>query len=313
MKNAITDVPGVRVGQLTVADGEIQTGVTVVLPYGPSVRHRKLFLGAFGGGRGGSFSGIEVTEDFGTFSSPIVLCNATTVGAAYDALITLGFRRDPELPTDDAWPPVVIGIDDGYLNDLRQRRVGHDDVIKAIEGASEAAAPCGSVGIGRGLVALGAKGGVGGGASLARIGGAEYVVGALIAANGGAAVDPTKGSVRSASPGFVAIAATDAPLFPEDLRALAEAALRGLDAGTPMSGADARLALAFSTANVIDGSTAAPASRLYEGHRVGEEGRAALCEAAARAAREGLRRALLEATAVTGKKGRTAAPHPRQP
>ncbi len=296
-RSAITDVPGVQVAHLTVAEGEVQTGVTVVLPYPPAVRHRKLFLGASGGGEGQGWTGLEVAEDFGTFSSPIVLCNATTVGAAYDALITRGYRRDPELPADDGWPPLVIGIDDGHLNDLRRRRVGHDEVLRALEAASDAAPARGSVGIGRGLVAFGGKGGVGDAAQATRIGASEAVVGVLLVANGGGARE----GARAQAPGFVAIVATDAPLWPEELRALAERAVGGL------AGADARLGLAFSTGNPIDGSGEAPAGKRHQARRVGEEGLAALIEATEAASRAALGRALTEARPVTGRKGRTVA------
>jgi D-aminopeptidase len=303
-RSSITDVPGVQVGHLTVAEGEVQTGVTVVLPQPPEVRHRKLFLGAFGDH---AWTGLEVAEDFGTFASPIVLCNATAVGAAYDAMITRGYRRDPELPIDDGWPPVVIGLDDGYLNDLRRRRVGHDEVLGAIEAARGGVPARGSVGIGRGLVAFGGKGGVGDFSLSARVGASEHVVGVLVAANGGGARE----AARSVAPGFVVIVATDAPLWPEELRSLAEGATRGFD-GARMRGADAHLALAFSTGNPIDGSLEAPPSRRHETRRVGDEGLAILIEAAASASRAALGRALSEANAVTGRKGRTLAPLPSE-
>ena len=126
---SITDVPGVHLGHLTLGEGEIQTGVTAILPYPLSVRNRKLFLGSFASGGWNEWTGLHVAQDFGTFSSPIVLCNATTAGLAYDALISFGHQRESGLPIDNAWPPIVIGIDDGYLNDLRQRRITHDQIL----------------------------------------------------------------------------------------------------------------------------------------------------------------------------------------
>jgi len=323
LKRSLTDVPGVHVGHLTVAEGEVQTGVTAVLPYPPWVRHRKLFLGGAAAGGGNEWTGLHVAQDFGTFSSPIVLCNATTVGIAYDALITLGHRRDPELPTDDAWPPLVLGLDDGHLNDLRRRRVGHDDVLRAIEQASDGPAPCGSVGVGRGLCALDAKGGVGDSARVVRLPGGEHTLGVLVAANGGAlagappsvpagarAPRATSGhapAARSVTPGVVAVIATDAPLLPTQLRDVAGAALRGLGLVAPPLGVEPRIALAFSTANPIDESLKAP-FRLYPARHVGEAALGSLLEAAAEVAGAALRRALTDATAVTGRLGRSAAP-----
>jgi D-aminopeptidase len=308
LRSAITDVPGVQVGHFTVAEGEVQSGITAVLPCPPSVRHRKLFLGAFASGEERAWTGAQVSEDFGTLASPIVLCNATSVGVTYDALITRGSRRDPTLPVDDGWPPVVIGIDDGYLNDLRRRRIGHDDVLRAVEGASDAVPARGSVGIGRGLVAFGGKGGVGDASGAARVGAAEHVVGVLVAANGGAPADGSTPGVRAISPGFVVIVATDAPLWPGDLRAIAESATSGLGAATASGVAESRLALAFSTGNAMEDSTTAPPERLYDTRRVGEEGLAMLVDVAARTARMALRRALEGATVVAGRKGRAVAP-----
>lgn len=310
LRNSITDVSGVEVAHLTVAEGDVQTGVTVVLPCPPSVRHRKFSFGAYAAGGALAWTGVEVAEDFGTSASPIVLCNATSVGAAYDALITRGHKRDPELPVDDGWPPVVVGIDDGYLNDLRRRRVKHDDVLAACEAARGDAPACGSVGVGRGLVALGYKGGVGDASAAARLGADAFVVGVLLAANGGAPRGAS--AVRAVSPGFVAIVATDAPLFPAELRWLGEAALRGVDAAVTIGGEEGRLALAFSVANAIDGSLTAPPGRLYEARRLGDDGLGLLFDAASRAARAALGKALGEATAVTGRKGRTVEKAPAE-
>ncbi|HZF48476.1 MAG TPA: P1 family peptidase [Polyangiaceae bacterium] len=306
-KRSITDVPGVHVGHVTLAEGEVQTGVTAVLPYPQSVRHRKLFLGGAADGGGSAFTGDHVAADFGTFSSPIVLCNATAVGIAYDALITLGHRRDPELPVDDAWPPIVIGLDDGYLNDLRRRRTSHDDVLRAVAQAEGAPPPCGSVGIGRGLCALGGKGGVGDSALEVKIAGATYLLGALVAANGGAPPGGGEPEARAAAPAMVVVLATDAPLFPGQLREVSEAALRGLFVAAPTSGVEARIALSFSTANPIDNSLENDV-QLFPARRLGEAGLGALLDSAGVVARAALRRALAEAAAVRGRKDRTAAP-----
>jgi len=69
MKNSITDVPGIQVGHFTLSDGDIQTGVTAILPYPLSVRNRKLFIGSFASGNWNEWTGLHVAQDFGTFSS----------------------------------------------------------------------------------------------------------------------------------------------------------------------------------------------------------------------------------------------------
>ncbi len=308
MKNSITDVPGVHAGHFTLADGEIQTGCSVVLPYPLSVRNRKLFVGSFASGNWNEWTGLHVAQDFGTFSSPIVLCNATTVGIAYDALISFGHEREQDLPIDNAWPPIVISLDDGYLNDLRQRRVTHDDVLNMIKQAGDSAMICGSVGIGRGLCALGAKGGVGDAARVIKIGEKEYAFGVLIAVNGGATT-PGENARQAVSntPSVVAIIATDFPMLPEQLRQLAEAALRGLDGIVQWNEGTQQLALAFSTSDTIDGAFERR-FQLFKERLPAPESLHEVLAMAGECSRAAVRRALKNAEAVVGRKGRRATP-----
>jgi D-aminopeptidase len=308
MKNSITDVPGVQAGHFTLSDGDIQTGVTVILPYPLSVRDRKLFIGSFASGNWNEWTGLHVGQDFGAFSSPIVLCNATTTGIAYDALISFGHSRHQDLPIDNAWPPIVIGIDDGYLNDLRQRRITHDDVLQAIEQASDHAMACGSVGIGRGLCAFGGRGGVGDSSCTVTVAEKEYVIGLLIAANGGTPFrDKDSPQPASVTPSFVAVIATDLPLLPEQLRQLAEVALRGLDGIVQFEDGAQRLALAFSTSNTID-EAFADRFQLFKEKMWAQEHLSGIFSAAAPCCRAALRRALENAETVMGRRGRQAAP-----
>ncbi len=306
MKNSITDVPGVQAGHVTIAEGDIQTGVTAILPYPLSVRNRKLFIGSFASGNWNEWTGLHVAQDFGTFSSPIVLCNATTVGIAYDALISFGHEREQDLPIDNAWPPIVIGLDDGYLNDLRQRRVTHDGVLQAIKQANDSAVVCGSIGIGRGLCALGAKGGVGDASRSVKIGEQEYSLGVLIAANGGT-LDLKPSPIASVTPSLVVIVATDIPLMPEHLRQLAEATLRGLDAAVHFDDGTQQLALAFSTSNTIDGAFERR-FQLFKARMPSMERLMEIGSTAGACSRAALRRALEKAEAVIGRKGREVTP-----
>lgn len=304
MKNSITDVAGVHAGHFTLADGEVQTGVTVILPYPLSVRHRKLSIGSFASGNWNEWTGLHVAQDFGTFSSPIVLCNATTIGIAYDALISFGHEREADLPIDNAWPPIVIGLDDGYLNDLRQRHVTHDDVLHTIKQASDGAVACGSVGIGRGLCALNAKGGVGDASRVVKIGEQEYVLGVLIAANAGAqALAENSRQAVSLVPSLIAIVATDVPMLPEQLRQLAEAALRGLDSVVHFDDGTQQLALAFSTSNTIDGAFA-ERFQLFKQRLPSPKRLNSVFGAAGACCRAALYHALEEAEPVFGRKNR---------
>ena len=304
MKNSISDVSGVSVGHLAIDAGDVQTGVTVIVPYPLSVRDRKLFIGSLAGGNWQSWTGRQVAADFGTFSSPIVLCNSTTMGIAYDALISYGHQRAEDLPIDNAWPPLVIGIDDGYLNDLRQRTIGHDAILDLIKSADDKPMACGSVGIGRGLCALGGKGGVGDASRIIKMGDEEAVVGVLVAANGGHLLDDKNAnSPRSLAPSTVLIIATSAPLLPEGLSALAEACMRSLDELIECDAEDKQLALAFSTSNTIDHSFEEefhlkPVRQYFHDH-LNE-----ILNSGAEATRAAFLRALTDASAVSGRKGR---------
>ena len=312
MKNSITDVPGIQVGHFTLAAGDTQTGVTAILPYPLSVRNRKLFIGGFASGNWNEWTGLQVAQDFGTFSSPIVLCNSTAVGIAYDALISFGHERDEGLPIDNAWPPLVIGLDDGYLNDLRQRRLTHDQVLQVIKQANANAVACGSVGIGRGLCALGAKGGLGDASLVIKIDAKEYTLGVLIAANGGTTKTAKNlPQAISLTPSLVAVVATDFPLLPEQLRRLAEAALRGLEGSIDWNDGTQQLALAFSTSNTIDGAFE-KRSQLFKERLPNSALLNQLLKRAGECSRAALRRALEQQERVTGRKGRSVAPLPER-
>jgi D-aminopeptidase len=307
-QNSITDVQGVHLGHFTLADGDIQTGVTVILPYSLAVRNRKLFIGNYAGGGWNEWTGLHVAQDFGTFSSPIVMCNATTVGIAYDALISFGHQREKDLPIDNAWPPVVIGIDDGYLNDLRQRRLTHEDVLRTIHAAKNQPGGNGCVGIGRGLCAFGGKGGVGEASRLVHLNGTNFAIGVFVAATGGDSFNPNAGAVvKNVTASFVMVLATYAPLLPEQLRRLAEAGLRGLDNFGLAASADQQLALAFSTGNTIDNAFD-DAFQLFKAKRSSDDLLPSLCAAAAEASRDALVNALRAATTVTGRRGHSASP-----
>ena len=307
-KNSITDVAEVHIGHFTLAEGDLQTGVTAVLPYPLAVRDRKLFIGAYASGGGHEWTGMHVAQDFGTFSAPIVLCNATTVGIAYDALISFGHQREADLPIDNAWPPIVIGLDDGYLNDLRERRITHDDVLHTIASAKNQPGGNGNVGIGRGLCAFAGKGGVGEASRIANVNGADFTIGALVAANGGEPSKPNASAIaRNANPGFIIVLATDAPLLPEQLRRLDEAGMRGLDEFGLIETSSRQLALAFSTGNTIDRAFE-DSFQIFKARRFSDDMLAPLFAAAAAASTAALINGLQAATTVKGRKGRSAHP-----
>lgn len=231
-RDSIADVRGVRVGHVDIEVEDAQIGLSVVEPYPLSEEKRRLYTGRWSLDGGGSTSGLGVAEDFGTLSAPIAVVPGPAFGRAYEALIHQSIRRDRGLSTDAGWPPFVIGMDDGVWNDARRvyESVGQRDIDQALSDASEAFLE-GSVGIGRSLRAFGLRGGVG---SASRRVGPQHV-GAFVAVNGGIPGDlrvngqavRIPGSIASGPQEFVAVLATDAPLLPFQLRALAQRAALG--------------------------------------------------------------------------------------
>lgn len=243
--NAITDVPGVRVGHADViastgTASNLATGITAIIPYDRTPR--RFFAGRYALDGGDGFTGLAVTEDFGALSTPIVLAPAAAVGKVYDGLIRYGLGLAAHLPEDAGWPPVVIGVDDSGVNDpvVVHASVAQDHLDSALETARGGEVEEGAVGVGAGLVSFGVRGGVGTASRSLQVDGRQCHAGVLVAANGGEparlSVDgvPVSGqlSVTAAAPGVprtaVAVVATDAPCDPRQLDRLAGRAALGL-------------------------------------------------------------------------------------
>ncbi|HKA37374.1 MAG TPA: P1 family peptidase, partial [Thermoanaerobaculia bacterium] len=186
--NAITDVPGVRVGHRTILEGDsIRTGVTAVLPHGGNLFQKKVPAAVYVGNGFGKAAGFLQVRELGNIESPIVLTNTLAVATAVEAVVgwTLSQPGNEQVRSVNA---VVGETNDGFLNDIRGRRVAGKDVLAAIEAAaSSSPGPVaeGSVGAGTGTSALGWKGGIGTSSRVLpeKLGG--YAVGALVQSNFG--------------------------------------------------------------------------------------------------------------------------------
>ena len=159
--NAITDVTDVCVGHVTVSDGDVNTGITVVMPHEKNAGRAHYFYGSHILGCRSEMTGIQVLEDFGLMSSPVFLTNVMAIGRVYNGGITFGYGRGKGLPTNGGWPPIVAGIDDRYLNDLRRRSISDKHALDAIASASGENSEEGNVGASVGAMAFGFKGGIG--------------------------------------------------------------------------------------------------------------------------------------------------------
>ena len=306
--NAIVDVPGVGVGHVRIGEKDLCTGITVVAPYPAPVDKRRLFVGYHALDEGNSMTGLGVGEDFGIFSSPIVLAPAPAVGRIYDALIQYGLGRDPGLSTYAGWPPMVIGVDDTWWNPAADthRVVGEEHLERAFRETGGVPVAEGNAGIGCGLCAFGFKGGVGTSSRVVKAGEGIYSMGALVAANGGAAeglcVDRYPLALHlqvdevlpAPSQGFVAVLATDAPLIPGQLDRLAGRAVFGMvRVGLADFFTREGVALAFSTTGIVEETESEESVESVR--MVGEETMADLFAAAAEACEEAVLNALIAA------------------
>ena len=159
--NAITDVAGVKVGQVTLIEGtNVRTGVTAILPHGGNVYQDKVPAGFSVGNAYGKFMGSTQIKELGEIETPIVLTNTLNVPEAAAGIIewTLKQPGNEEVRSVNA---VVGETNDGTLNDIRARRVRPADALAAIEAAREGPVQEGAVGAGTGTIAFSWKGGIG--------------------------------------------------------------------------------------------------------------------------------------------------------
>lgn len=266
-KNLITDVPGVKVGHVTLSDGAMQTGVTAVIP-GPGSAFRDKFPAAVHVINGfGKSAGLIQVEELGTLETPVVLTNTLSVAAGLNGILTYMLPDHPEIGTTTGTiNPVVMECNDSYLNDIRGRHVKEEHVLSALENASEVFEE-GAVGAGRGMKCYGWKGGIGSASRIVEIGGNDYTVGALLLTNFGKKKDLTVCGVHVGEAGIVEkdgtdtaderdtgscimLIATDMPLTSRQLKRCARRAQSGLArTGAQISGGSGEIVFAFSTAN----------------------------------------------------------------
>ncbi|MGH2625512.1 MAG: P1 family peptidase, partial [Anaerolineales bacterium] len=183
--NAITDVPGVRVGHRTLIHDTprvVRTGVTVIVPREENIWQNHAFAGFHSFNGAGEMTGMHWVEEAGLLGSPIALTNTHQVGMVRDALVGYAQARGY---TEYSSLPVVGETYDGRLNDLDAFSLTAEDVVAALEEARDGPVPEGNAGGGTGMICHDFKGGIGTASRVVEAGGAEYVVGALVQANHG--------------------------------------------------------------------------------------------------------------------------------
>ncbi|MEU0497870.1 P1 family peptidase [Mycobacterium sp. NPDC006124] len=281
--NAITDVPGVEVGQVTLVEGDgplrvgsgpVRTGVTAILPRGRDGVGRPCAAGWHSLNGNGEMTGTTWIEESGSFNLPVVLSNTHAVGACHTGVVSWVNRVRPHLARQ--WLLPVCGETwDGYLNDINGGHVRPEHVEQALDSATTGPVPEGSVGGGTGMNCYEFKGGNGTASRLVDYGSREFVVGAFVQANFGARHELTVAGRHvgpllevenpmdsgwfaadlgvKAPPGagsVIVVVATDAPLLPGQCKALARRVPLGLArTGTTGSHFSGDIFLAFSTAD----------------------------------------------------------------
>jgi D-aminopeptidase len=263
--NAITDVPGVRVGHTTVIEGDdVRTGVTVVVPHDGNVCSDPVYAAHHRLNGNGEMTGLPWLEEVGLLHSPVGITNTHSVGVVRDALVELEVA---ELPAGvEAWAlPVVAETWDGTLNDVNGFHVTAEHAKQAYRAAEVGPVAEGSVGGGTGMICHEFKGGIGTASRRAD----DWTVGVLVQANYGRrsrftvngvpvgleiGYDVVPGTPDDAPPpgsgSIIGIVATDAPLLPLQCRRLAQRASLGVARmGGVGENSSGDLFLAFATGN----------------------------------------------------------------
>ncbi len=265
--NAITDVPGVGVGHMTLIEGDaVRTGVTVIRPHGGNLFQDKVPAGLAVGNGFGKFAGATQVAELGEIEPPLVLTNTLSVAEAIAGAVewTLAQPGNEQVLSVNA---VVGETNDGFLNDIRGRHITKQHVLDAIAAAQGGPVAEGCVGAGTGTQAFGWKGGIGTSSRKLPEGLGGYVIGVLVQTNyggvlaiGGAPVGRAlgryylKGKIddHGGDGSVVIVIATDAPLSDRNLNRVARRAFLGIaHTGSSMANGSGDYAVAVSTADAV--------------------------------------------------------------
>lgn len=263
-KNLITDVPGVKVGQVTLENSEkdIHTGVTAIFPHRGNLFREKVMAGVAVINGFGKSTGLVQVEEMGTLEAPILMTNTLSIGTALNASIKFMLRDNEDIGVSTSTVNcVVTECNDGTLNDIRGLHVKEEHVFTALACAGEDFEE-GAVGSGTGMRCLGVKGGIGSASRILPYDNRDYTIGCLLMSNFGAAgnlkIDgksivtrreygelKDKGSV-------VIVLGTDLPLNERQLKRTAKRAVAGLvRVGSYLGNGSGDIAIAFSNGNLV--------------------------------------------------------------
>ncbi|MDO8501327.1 MAG: P1 family peptidase [Gemmatimonadaceae bacterium] len=316
--NAITDVSGVLVGQVTVIEGDsVRTGITAVRPHAGNLFLERVPAAIVVGNGFGKLLGSTQVNELGELETPVLLTCTLCVWKAGDAMVEWMLGQDG-MQNVRSINPVVGETNDGYeLNiAIRSRPITAAHVRQALESARSGPVEEGSVGAGTGTRLFEWKGGIGTSSRHvpASLGG--WTVGVLVQTNFGgvlqvmgAPVGREMGShkfaraLREKGDGSIMIVvATDAPLSDRNLERLASRALMGLArTGSVAGNGSGDYVIAFSTAAGVRRKR--DAARLTTTEIGNTEELSGLYEAVIESTEEAIYNSLFRATTVSGKGG----------
>jgi D-aminopeptidase len=322
--NAITDVPGVKVGYATVIQDRphiARTGVTAVWPRGPEIWTDYVFAGTFSFNGNGEMTGLPWLAEQGLLGAPIGITNTYQVGIVRDAITAIAVRDGA---SQAFHLPVVAETYDGWLSDIQSYTLTQEHAFAAFDSAVGGCAIAeGNVGGGTGTICHEFKGGTGTSSRTVLENGERYTVGALVQANYGARellrvdgvpvgreigpdVVPAHWSGRTVAPprtegSIIVVLATDAPLIPLQCQRLARRATTGLSwVGGIGANGSGDIFIAFSTGNHIGQK-----DKISNVRMLAPDAMTSLFQAAAEATEEAILNALCMAETMSGRNGRT--------
>ncbi len=322
--NAITDVAGVKVGQVTVHEGDsVRTGVTAILPHGDNPFHSRVPAAMHVGNGFGKLLGVTQVRELGEIETPILLTCTLCVWKAADAMVEWMLGQ-PGMAGVGSINPVVGETNDGALNAIRSRPIRPEHVRRALEGARGGPVEEGAVGAGAGTVAFGWKGGIGTSSRVLPQSLGGYTLGVLVQSNFGGVLQVMGapigkelgqyafrgGTDEAAGDGSIMmVVATDAPLSDRNLERVAARAIMGLSrTGSSASNGSGDYVIAFSTAASVRRALAPPGGGPTPPRRVVEEltndAMSALFQAAVEATEEAIYNSMFTAVTVSAR-GRT--------
>jgi D-aminopeptidase len=303
--NAITDVAGVRVGQVTVNEGDsVRTGITAILPHGGNIFRERVPAAIYAANGFGKLLGVTQVRELGELETPILLTCTLCVWKAADAMVDVLLAQQ-DMQDVGSINPVVGETNDGLLNDIRNRPIRYEHVVEALSSASTGPVEEGSIGAGTGTWAFGWKGGVGTSSRRLSDSMGGYTVGVLVQTNfggvltiNGAPVGRELGQFsyqevlsESADGSIMIVVATDAPLDARLLERLSRRAIVGLArTGASMSNGSGDYVIAFSTTGATE--------PVLENEPISP-----LFQAVAEATEEAIYNSLFRATTVEGHQG----------